>query len=176
MVAGLYSISCKKLNSKKLKIVSAFFAIWLFVFSTPVVFSSGLKPLIGNENVFQLSRQDESVLWIRTLQGYENAQEFLHIYQQVHKMSVVNRTICLDIRKKFSAYPFLYKNSSLDVIWVVLESAKQSRLMTRQLSNCNLLLTDNKELDSQLAELYKTREYFELSQMTLYSQQISKEF
>jgi hypothetical protein len=172
MIAGLHSISLKNLGSRKTKVtkaLAALVAIWLFVFSTPVVFSSALKPILGDRSVFALSRQEESVLFVGIIRG-NHAQELLGIYQRVDEISEVEGTLCLDIRQKFSAYPFLYKNTSTNVMWVNLDSAKQSGDMANKLDKCDILLTDNKDLKIELPQRYKNQEYFELSQIYLFSE------
>jgi hypothetical protein len=138
--------------------------------STPIVSSSGLKPLLGNEDVFHLSRAEESVLWIRTLQGEKNAQEIQTLYQFVNGKSDSNTTLCLDIRKKFSAYPFLYKKSFKEVNWINLDTAKRFGDKSSSIFDCNVLLSDSSEFDVRLTQLYENRRYFELNQLYVYSQ------
>ena len=169
-VAGLHSISLRTVRRGIIKALAILLTLWFFALSTPIVSSSGLKPLLGNENVFHLSRVEESVLWIRTLQGEKNAQEIRTIYQFVNGKSDSNTTLCLDIRKKFSAYPFLYKKSYKEVNWINLDTAKRFGDKTSSIFDCNVLLSDSSEFDVQLTQLYENRRYFELNQLYVYSQ------
>jgi hypothetical protein len=153
-----------------IKALAILLTLWFFALSTPIVFSSGLKPILDNKNVFNMSRVEESVLWIRTLQGEKNAQEIQTLYQFVNAESDSNSTLCLDMRKKFSPYPFLYKKSSREVNWINLDAAKRLGSETGNILECSMLLTDSSEFDIQLTQLYENRRYFELNQLYVYSQ------
>jgi 4-amino-4-deoxy-L-arabinose transferase-like glycosyltransferase len=176
MIIGLYSVYLKKSEYKKPRTLVALLAVWLLVFSSPVVFRSEIKPILGQGSVFQLSREEESVLWMRTSHGYNRSQELLKIQQRVASKSKDIGTLCLDIRQKFAAYPFLYKQRAYEVIWVKLDSDKETRDELRKLIGCKFLLTDNKDLRVEIAKQYKSWEYFELNQIYIYGGRVVKEF
>jgi hypothetical protein len=142
--------------------------VWLLTTSTPVLFSSGLKPVLGNSNVFQIGREEEAVLWIETLEGRETSKEFQEIYRDVDILSHKFGTLCLDIRKKFSAYPFLYKSHLGEILWINSDRINSQKNNANPFGGCQILISDSEEFKFELADLYEDQEFYRLNKIHLY--------